>query len=68
MSAETAHKAEIEITPAMLEAGISAVTQCLGPSPLYGSMTEAEMAIRVFSEMARTAGIASIVRSDVRTS
>lgn len=42
---------EIEITEAMLEAGASEASRCLGPSDLAPSVSEADLAKRVFLAM-----------------
>lgn len=43
--------AEIEITPAMLEAGASAVVRAIAPSRLYAPMDEEVLAKTIFSAM-----------------
>ena len=58
---------EIEITPAMVEAGVSAVLRALAGAEIFAPMTEEEMAKRVFVAMANASPHARTALSGSRT-
>ena len=62
MLGDSNKKAEIEITPAMIEAGAEEVSCCIGAGVIYAPMTEEEFAKRVFFAMATAAPRATIAR------